>query len=227
MILAKRLTVIEKKEMVNLFINGQSIDKLSKKFDCAKSTIIRNLKINLDSKEYNSLINKNKTETHYENNSLRKDVKKTKKDLTDKVKISNDSINVIDNSEEPNFFSNQQFMEITPLDCQINNEIQRDLSSVPISEVQLPKIVYMIVDHKIELETKLLKDYPEWQFLSSSELKRKTIQIYFDLKIAKRFCNKEQKVIKVPNTDVFKIAAKVLLSRGITRIVSPEQLISL
>ena len=227
MILAKRLTVIEKKEMVNLFINGQSIDKLSKKFDCAKSTIIRNLKINLDSKEYNSLINKNKTETHYENNSLRKDVKKTKKDLTDKVKISNDSINVIDNSEEPNFFSNPQFMEITPLDCQINNEIQRDLSSVPISEVELPKIVYMIVDHKIELETKLLKDYPEWQFLSSNELKRKTIQIYFDLKIAKRFCNKEQKVIKVPNTDVFKIAAEVLLSRGITRIVSPEHLISL
>ena len=118
-------------------------------------------------------------------------------------------------------------MEITPLDCQINNEIQRDLSSVPISEVELPKIVYMIVDHKIELETKILKDYPEWQFLSSNELKRKTIQIYFDLKIAKRFCNKEQKVIKVPNTDVFKIAAKVLLSRGITRIVSPEHLISL
>ena len=65
--------------MVNLFINGQSIDKLSKKFQCAKSTIIRNLKNNLDSKEYNFLINKNKTETHYENNSQQKDFKKTKK----------------------------------------------------------------------------------------------------------------------------------------------------
>lgn len=225
--MAKRLTVIEKKEMVNLFINGQSIDELSKKFECVKSTIIRNLKNTLDSKEYNFFINKNKTKTHYENNSQQEDFIKTKKDLTDKEKISNDSIKVIDQNEEPIFFPNKQFMEITPLDCQISNEMQRDLSSVAISEVELPKIVYIIVDHKIELETKILKDYPEWQFLSSSELKRKTIQIYFDLKIAKRFCNKEQKVIKVPNTDVFKIAAKILLSRGITRIVSPEHLISL
>ena len=156
-----------------------------------------------------------------------KDFKKTKKDLTDKEKISNDPIKVIDHNEEPNFFSNQQFMEITPLDCQISNEMQRDLSSVPISEVELPKIVYMIVDHKIELETKILNDYPEWQFLSSSELKRKTIQIYFDLKIAKRFCNKEQKVIKVPNTNVFRIVSPILISRGISRIVSSEKLIAL
>ena len=34
----------------------------------------------------------------------------------------------------------------------------------------------MIVDKKIELETKLLKDYAEWQFLSPNELNRKTIQ---------------------------------------------------
>ena len=45
-------------------------------------------------------------------------------------------------------------MEIAPLDYQINNETQRDISSVPISKIELPKIVYMIVDHKIELETK-------------------------------------------------------------------------
>ena len=34
----------------------------------------------------------------------------------------------------------------------------------PLSDVNLPKVVYMIVDKKIELETKFLKDYPEWQF---------------------------------------------------------------
>ena len=60
--MAKRLTVIEKKEMVNDFINGEGIDALSKKFQCAKSTIIRNLKNNLDPKEYNFLIIKNKNE---------------------------------------------------------------------------------------------------------------------------------------------------------------------
>ena len=85
----------------------------------------------------------------------------------------------------------------------------------------------MIVDKKIELEVKFLKDYPEWQFLPASDLDRKTIQIFFDLKIAKRSCPKEKKVIKVPNTKVFQIAAPYLISRGISRIVTSDKLIAL
>ena len=85
----------------------------------------------------------------------------------------------------------------------------------------------MIVNKNIELEIKLLKDYPEWNFLPNSDLNRKTIEIYNDIKVAKRFCNKEQKVIKVPNTDVFRIVAPTLISRGISRIIYSEQLIAL
>ena len=81
--------------------------------------------------------------------------------------------------------------------------------------------------NKIELSTKQLKDFPEWQFLPHNDLERKTIAIYFDLKIAKRSCHKEHKVIKVPNTNVFKIVAPILISRGISRIVTEEKLISL
>ena len=83
----------------------------------------------------------------------------------------------------------------------------------------------MIVDKNIELQVKRLQDYPNG-ISSEDELNRKTIEIYFDLKIAKRFCNKDQKVIKVPNTDVFKITAPILISRGISRIVSENKLIS-
>ena len=85
----------------------------------------------------------------------------------------------------------------------------------------------MVVDKKIELETKYLKDYPEWNFLPLEDLNRKTIEIYHDIKIAKRFCNKEQKVIKVPNTEVFKIVAPILLLKGISRIVCSNKLIAL
>ena len=83
------------------------------------------------------------------------------------------------------------------------------------------------MENKIELQTKILRDYPDWQFLAQNELDRKTIEIFFDLKIAKRVCNKEQKVIKVPNTDVFRIVAPILVSRGISRLVCPDKLISL
>ena len=85
----------------------------------------------------------------------------------------------------------------------------------------------MVVDKKIELEIKYLKDFPNWQFLSNEELNRKTIEIFNDLKVAKRFCNKEQKVIKVSNTDVFRLVAPILLSKGISRIVNSDKLIAL
>ena len=85
----------------------------------------------------------------------------------------------------------------------------------------------MIVNKKTELEIKFLKDYPEWQFLAEEELSRKTIEIFSDLKVAKRSCNKDQKVIKVPNTNVFKIVSSQLIAKGITRIISAEQLIAL
>ena len=68
----------------------------------------------------------------------------------------------------------------------------------------------MIVDKKIELEIKLLNEFHDWQFLSQDELNRKTIQIYFDLKHAKRLCNKDQKILKVTNTEVFKLVAPIL-----------------
>ena len=96
-----------------------------------------------------------------------------------------------------------------------------------INEIELPKIVYMVVDKKIELEIKLLKDFPEWQFLPQDDLSRKTIEIFFDLNLAKKSCNKEQKVLKVPNTNVFRIASPVLISKGITRIVCAENLIAI
>ena len=85
----------------------------------------------------------------------------------------------------------------------------------------------MVVDKKIELEIKLLKDFPEWEFLPHEDLNRKTIEIFFDLNLAKRSCNKEQKVLKVPNTDVFRITTPILIAKGISRIVCPENLIAL
>ena len=129
--------------------------------------------------------------------------------------------------DEENFLHSSEFIEITPLNYEIEIASRKELSSIPISEINFPEMVYMIVDKNIELEIKLLKDYPQWDFLPNSDLNRKTIEIFNDIKVAKRFCKKEQKVIKVPNTDVFRITSHILISRGISRIVSSEELISL
>ena len=142
-----------------------------------------------------------------------------------KINISNEEA---DNFKEEDYdFDSNAFVEVAPLNYNIDNIAQKYLSSVPVSDIDFPKVVFMIVDNKIELQTKLLNDYPEWQFLSKEELSRKTIEVFYDLKIAKSFCSKDQKVIKVPNTDVFKIVAPILISRGISRIVTSEKLIAL
>ena len=165
-------------------------------------------------------------------NLLKKNIKKTRvNEINLRQKSRSHKQSDVGKKEEKlttqNLSSDQSFVEIAPLDFEIDNISQKDLSSIPISEVNFPKIVYMIVDKNIELEIKYLREYPEWQFLSQEELNRKTIQIFDDLKVAKRNCNKEQKVIKVPNTNVFKIVSSLLLNKGISRIVSSDNLIAL
>ena len=225
--MAKRLTDKQKTEITQSFIQGKSIDDLSKLFKCTNLTICRNLKKILGDEKYKEIIekknNSKKSLKIKKNFSKDNKYKETTKDIYNKNSIHESSFSHISNDEK----LTNTFFEIPPLDIEINHLNQKDLSSIPISQVNFPNVVYMIVDKKIELEVKYLKDYPNWQFLSDEELSRKTIEIYFDLKLAKKLCNKEQKLIKVPNTDVFKIAAPFLISRGITRIISPEKLIAL
>ena len=227
--MTKRLTDTQRKELVQNFESGKSIDVLSKEYNCTKLTVSRNLKKNLGDLKYKELIQKNKS-------SKEKKIGKTKDDNRVLDKKTDDEViqkDIIDlktsekNRKGLDFVPLDSFMEIAPIDYEIDNSSRPELSSVPISEIDFPRIVYMIVDKKIELETKSLKDYADWQFLSQDELNRKTIQIFEDLKNAKRLCSKEQKVIKVPNTDVFKIVSPILVSRGISRIVSDDKLITL
>ncbi len=224
MILTKRLTEIQKDEIARLFELGKTIEDLCEEFKCTKLTITRNLKKILGEEKYNA-VNKNRKEKRlYVGGD--EFVPSANEDYLREKRNNNPNKEELENVEEE-YFSLSPFMELTPLDCEIENVPQKDLSSIPISEIDFPKIVYLVVDKKIELETKLLKEYPEWHFLAEDELNRKTIAIYDDLKIAKRICSKEQKVIKVPNTEVFKIVAPILLDKGISRIVSSDKLIAL
>ena len=215
--MAKRISENEKKEIVNDFIKNKTLEEISEKFKFTKLTITRHLKKSLGDKKYSEL------------NKLSKKKKLNPNDQPlDHKNLSDKNINIL--SEEiigQDSFQENTFFEIAPLNLEIDNKPQKDLTSVPISEVDLPKVVYMIVEKQVELKTKLLKEYVEWDFLSEEELNRNTIEIFYDLKAAKRSIKKEQRVIKVPNSNVFNIAAPILKARGISRIVSAEVLIAL
>ena len=207
--MAKRLSEKQKEEILRLFIDGKTIDDLAIAFNCTKLTISRNLKKEIGEEKFKECINKIKLLN--QNNFCE----------SQEQEIKFGAANIGE------FNPISEFTELTPLDYEIDNSPRKDLSSIPIKDINFPKIVFMIVDKKIELEIKFLKDYPNWEFLSKDELNRKTIEIFLDIKNAKRFCKKDQKVIKVPNTDVFRIVAPILISKGISRIVSPDKLIGL
>ena len=210
--MARRISIHIKKEILKLFVESNyGIDEISKKFECTNATITRNLKKELGSEKYNEIISS-------------RNIKSNSNDFNKEKEFEKKQNNFKSFTNEDSEFS---FVELAPLDYEIDHTPRKEISSVPIKEIEFPKVVYMIVSKNIELEIKLLKDYPDWEFLPSEDLNRKTIEIHFDLKRAKRICSKEQKIIKVPNTEVFRIVSPILISRGISRIVSDEKLISL
>ena len=219
--MVKRLSQEQKDEIINQFSIGISIEELSIKYGCTKLTISRNLKKFLGEDRFEKL--KKKESSILSKAEIISDQALNKRSLTEDQEIVDQLIS----PELTDNLTNPEFIELTPLDYEIDNSIQKDISSIPLSKVDFPKEVFMIVNKNIELEIKVLRDYPDWHFLPDDDLNRKTIEIFNDLKVAKRDCRKEQKVLKVPNTNVFKITARILISKGITRIVNDDKLISL
>ena len=217
LILAKRISEDEKKEIIDDFMNNKTLVEISEKYNVTKLTISKHLKKALGDEKYTkqkNIIKENKRHTKYQ-------------DLNDK---KHSYKNVNKESEEfisKDLFPTNEFLEIIPLNLEIDKLPQKDLSSQSINEVDMPKVVYLVVNKQVELETKLLREYQEWNFLSEKDLSRNTIEIFYEMKAAKRSINKDQRVLKVPNSDVFKITAPILRARGISRIVCSEALIAL
>ena len=199
--MTRRLTEKQKEEIAKSFKSGRTIDSLAEEYNCTTSTIIRNLKKSLGDSKYKELLNISK--------SLEKKSRKNENDdylkkNFDNEDLNNDSINskvLNENITTSNFTPIDSFFEIAPIDYEVDDSSRKELSSISLSQVDFPKVVYMVVDKKIELEIKLLKDFPEWEFLPHEDLSRKTIEIFFDLNLAKRSCKKEQKYFKfqIPN----------------------------
>ena len=188
--MTKRLTEKQKEDILKNFKSGIAVGVLSQKYNCTNSTIIRNLKKNLGELKFKELFNKTKSQKGKPkiNKNQTNNLQKTNFDIEDSEKDFNDTKALNRNIIDSNFVPSDSFFEIPPIEYEMDNSSRKELSSVPVSEVDFPSVVYMIVDKKIELEIKLLKDFPEWEFLPQDDLDRKTIEIFFDLNLAKKSC---------------------------------------
>ena len=120
------------------------------------------------------------------------------------------------------------FEEIAPLISDFDFDLEKQKLDFEILNYQsLPESVYMIVDKKVELELKTISDLPEWSFLPENELQRIAILLFSNQRSAKRSCSRNQRVIKIPNTNIFKLSKSYLISKGITRLILEDSIIAL
>jgi hypothetical protein len=105
--------------------------------------------------------------------------------------------------------------------------VGRKIQVLPLSEASIPRICYVVVDRSSELITRPLKDFAELGQIPTGETQEKTLPIFDNHRIAKRFLRRMQRVVKVPDGRIFQKVRPYLQAKGITRLLIDGQIYSL
>ncbi|MHC5724068.1 MAG: transposase [Nostoc sp.] len=98
---------------------------------------------------------------------------------------------------------------------------------LPLSVANLPKTCYLVIDRSSELITRPLKDFGDLGQIPTLETQQKTLPVFDNHRVAKRFSTKRDRVIKVPDSKMLHKARTHLQAKGITRLLIDGQVYSL
>lgn len=98
---------------------------------------------------------------------------------------------------------------------------------LPLSIANLPKTCYLVIDRSSELITRPLKDFGDLGQIPSLETQQRTLPVFDNHRVAKRFSTKRDRVIKVPDSKMLHKARIHLQAKGITRLLIDGQVYSL
>ena len=119
------------------------------------------------------------------------------------------------------------FHEVAVLPVDLPQVTTQQVICRPFASELLPDSVYMLVDKTVELDPRPLSEFPELGLSDPSEQQRQALCLYASPRAAKRQCGRSQRVIKVPDTQVFEQTTSYLLARGITHLVVEGSLFAL
>jgi transposase-like protein len=128
-----------------------------------------------------------------------------------------------DDDEDEATTSNQ------PLDPnQLLTKDRLHVQITPLSQATLPRTCYIVIDKFAELIVRPLKDFADLGQISGEETQQRTLPIFDNHRVAKRFSNQRtQRVIKVPDSRVFYKTTQHLKLKGITRLLVDGNVYSL
>jgi transposase-like protein len=98
---------------------------------------------------------------------------------------------------------------------------------MPFADAVLPKTCYLVIDRTAELVTRPLKDFGELGQIPEAEIQARTLPIFDNHRIARRFSHRNQRIIKVPNAEMLKKTSLQLSAKGITRLLVNGHIYSL
>ncbi|MBD2654789.1 helix-turn-helix domain-containing protein [Synechocystis sp. FACHB-383] len=101
------------------------------------------------------------------------------------------------------------------------------ISILPLMEASMPKNCYLVVDRRGELIVRPLKEFSLDGALPPEEVQAKTLPVFDNHRVARRFSLKTQKVIRLPDASIVQKTAQALKSKGITRVFLGGQVYSL
>jgi transposase-like protein len=98
---------------------------------------------------------------------------------------------------------------------------------LPLSEAALPKICYLVIDRASELITRPLRDFGDLGEIPTTEVQQKTLPVFDNHRVARRFSTKRDRVIKIPDSKLLQKARSHLQAKGITRLLVDGHVYSL
>ena len=107
---------------------------------------------------------------------------------------------------------------------------QSSLSSIqilPLSQASFPRTCYLVIDRCAELIVKPLAEFADLGSIPEAEVKQRTLAVFENHHIAKRFSHRRERVIKVPDGRMIQKTSHHLQEKGITRLLIDGQIYSL
>ncbi|VEP17753.1 conserved hypothetical protein [Hyella patelloides LEGE 07179] len=99
-----------------------------------------------------------------------------------------------------------------------------DLEILPLSAASFPRTCYLVVDRAAELIVKPLQEFADLGTIPDEEIQQKTLPVFDNHRIAKRFSHRREKVIKVPDGKMLQKTSPYLYEKGITRLLIRGQI---
>ena len=98
---------------------------------------------------------------------------------------------------------------------------------LPLSEAILPRTCYLVIDRAAELITRPLREFGDLGQIPSQEFQQRTLPVFDNHRVARRFSSKRDRVIKVPDSRILQKARPHLQAKGITRLLFDGRVYSL